>query len=396
MLVLLGVVAAGVGLSWLPAFASPHQATATFSMDSQLRRVAAALVDPQGSAAWHVLRGLACLALCASVVCLSCLVPLHGGLTGLIAHAPAEAVLMLGGWLPIGGYFAGRFLVGLLPGLASVWSPLLVWLGAGSAVYASLAMWKQTAFRHALAWWSVGQSGLWTAAIASMSRTGMIGGLLLACAHGVTLGCATALLKGGAPRRPYGRCEDSTIDTSRPTRSVGAMTAILAAMGLPGLALFAAQVVALVGLFRSHATAGLACWFALLLSSTVWLRWIISQPISRTRGSGLRPPSLEEHISASDRPLPHDTAEPGSQAERHVPAGFCGAPTTFRDSATKLATTAALLAALAVGVQPQAIVERIEPDLPRWLPVRRMEASALRSNPAGLRNQAQQPEWHRR
>ncbi|MEU8381247.1 NADH-quinone oxidoreductase subunit M [Streptosporangium sp. NPDC048865] len=182
--------------------------------------------------------------------------PLHTWLPDAHTEAPTVgSVLLAGVLLKMGTYGFVRVAIPILPDGAAATAP---WLGAFAVVgivYGSLACLAQRDLKRMIAYSSVGHMGFVLLGFATLTPVGINGALFGNIAHGLI----TALLffVAGAIKERYGTSDMPALGGGMLTRLphlASLLTfACVASLGLPGLAGFWGEMLALLGAFEPAA-----------------------------------------------------------------------------------------------------------------------------------------------
>ncbi len=181
------------------------------------------------------------------------LFPLHTWLPDAHSEAPAPVSAILAGvLLKMGGYGLLRMNVELLPEAHQNFAPLLAILGVIGILYGSLAAWAQTNLKRRIAYSSVAQMGFVLVGIASVSTLGINGALLQMISHGL-IAAFLFLLIGAL----YERIKTLKLDQmgglgqQLPVTFAFFTTGSMAALALPGLSGFVAELMIFLGFTTS-------------------------------------------------------------------------------------------------------------------------------------------------
>ncbi|WP_433371667.1 complex I subunit 4 family protein [Streptosporangium sp. CA-115845] len=179
--------------------------------------------------------------------------PLHTWLPDAHTEAPTVgSVLLAGVLLKMGTYGFARIAIPVLPDGAAAVAP---WLGAFAVIgiiYGSLACLAQRDLKRMIAYSSVGHMGFVLLGFATLTPVGINGALFGNIAHGLI----TALLffVAGAIKERYGTSDMPALGGGMLTRlpHLGSLLtfACVASLGLPGLAGFWGEMLALLGAFE--------------------------------------------------------------------------------------------------------------------------------------------------
>ncbi len=197
--------------------------------------------------------------------------PLHTWLPDAHTEAPTVgSVLLAGILLKMGTYGFVRIALPILPEAARTWAPVLGVLGATAIVYGSLCCLAQRDVKRLIAYSSVGHMGFVMLGIATLTPAGINAAVFGMVAHGVITGMLFFL--AGSMHERYHTRDIVELGGGMATlmpRLAGVFTlTCIASLGLPGLAGFWGEILALVAawnpapglslpLFRSLAAVGL-------------------------------------------------------------------------------------------------------------------------------------------
>ncbi|REE98073.1 NADH dehydrogenase subunit M [Thermomonospora umbrina] len=179
--------------------------------------------------------------------------PLHTWLPDAHTQAPTVgSVLLAGVLLKMGTYGFVRIALPVAPEGAEVWAPWLGLLAVIGIVYGSLACLAQRDLKRLIAYSSVGHMGFVLLGIATLSPVGVNAALFGNVAHGLITGLLF-FLAGGIKER-YGTGELASLGggmlTTAPRLAAFLTFASVASLGLPGLAGFWGEALALLGAYR--------------------------------------------------------------------------------------------------------------------------------------------------
>ncbi|MFB7944898.1 NuoM family protein [Kitasatospora phosalacinea] len=221
-----------------------------------------ALADAHGSGLSHGTQLIAALAILVGLAVKAPAWPLHSWLPDAHTAAPtAGSVLLAGVMLKMGTYGLVRVLLPVVPDGTATFAPYLGAFAAVGIVYGSLAclaLARKGAkgdLKRLIAYSSVGHMGFVLLGIASLTPTGLNGALFANIAHGLITGLLFFVV--GAVKDRYGTADLDTLAGAtgaalygRAPR-IGALLAFaaVASLGLPGLAGFWGELLAMYGAF---------------------------------------------------------------------------------------------------------------------------------------------------
>jgi NADH-quinone oxidoreductase subunit M len=178
--------------------------------------------------------------------------PLHSWLPDAHTQAPTVgSVLLAGVLLKMGTYGLIRIAVPVLPVGAQALAPVLGALGVAGIVYAALACLAQRDLKRLIAFSSVGHMGFVLLGVATLTPVGLNAALFGNVAHGLITGLLFFL--AGAVKERYGSTDIAHIGGgllgTAPHLGGLLVLAAVASLGLPGLAGFWGEALALLAAF---------------------------------------------------------------------------------------------------------------------------------------------------
>ncbi len=201
--------------------------------------------------------------------------PLHGWLPLAHVEAPTPVSIMLSGLLlKLGAYGLIRIST-LLPDGLAWFAPVLLILGFINIVYGALLAWRQTDLKAMVAFSSIDHMGFVLVGIAALNAVGFTGALLMMLTHGV-ITAALFFLVGVIYDRAHTRelPELGGLAARIPLYSTFMSLALLASMGLPGLAQFVSELHVLIGAFQRWGLWTLVAGAGILVTAAYSLRTI--------------------------------------------------------------------------------------------------------------------------
>jgi NADH-quinone oxidoreductase subunit M len=223
--------------------------------------------------------------------------PLHTWLPDAHTAAPTVgSVLLAGVLLKMGTYGMVRIALPVLPAGSATVAPYLGALGVVGIVYGSLACLGQRDLKRLVAFSSVGHMGFVLLGIATLSPVGVNGALYANVAHGLITGLLFFLV-GGVKER-HGTTDLGQLPRSLYARAprLGGLLAFaaVASLGLPGLAGFWGEFLAMAGAFRPADVLHRAPFLVLLAVAalgTVLTAYYLLRMVRRVdQGDGTGPP----------------------------------------------------------------------------------------------------------
>lgn len=178
--------------------------------------------------------------------------PLHNWSPDGYASAPTAVSMLHGGVLKAtGAYAALRFGIQLMPQGASYWLPMVVFLCLANVIYAGSVAFRQKDLKYIIGFASVAHLGLVLLGLCAMNVYGLNGAGYELFAGGVMTGLMFALV-GMVYERAHVRDTDKLDGLARvmPLAAVGFVIGSLAAMGMPGLPGFVAEIQIFMGLWQ--------------------------------------------------------------------------------------------------------------------------------------------------
>jgi NADH-quinone oxidoreductase subunit M len=182
--------------------------------------------------------------------------PLHTWLPDAHTEAPTVgSVLLAGVLLKMGTYGFIRIALPMAPSGARTWAPWLGLLAVAGIIYGSLACLAQRELKRMIAFSSVGHMGFVLLGIATLTPVGVNAALFGNVAHGLITGLLFFL--AGSIKERYGTGDLDALGggmLTRVPRLASILTfACVAGLGLPGLAGFWGEMLALLGAYRPSA-----------------------------------------------------------------------------------------------------------------------------------------------
>ncbi len=253
----------GSGLMVL-GFLFVHANTGTFDLTE--------LAVRGGRGIGHDAQVIAALAIGLGLAVKSPLWPLHTWLPDAHAKAPTiGSVLLAGVLLKMGSYGFIRVWLPVVPDGVRVLAPYLAGLATVGIVYAALACFLQRDLKRLVAYSSVGHMGFVLLGIATLTPVGVNGALFAGVAHGLITGLLFFL--AGAITDRHGTGDLAGLGSGlyvRTPRLGGVFVfAAVASLGLPGLAGFWGEMLALFGAYGPGAALERTTYLVLMVVAGV-------------------------------------------------------------------------------------------------------------------------------
>jgi NADH-quinone oxidoreductase subunit M len=201
--------------------------------------------------------------------------PLHGWLPLAHVEAPSPVSILLSGVLLKMGAYGLLRVVAMLPEATLALQPLLAGIALVSIVYGGLLAWRQSDLKAMIAYSSVSHMGVVLLGISALNEIGLMGAVLQMTAHGLMAG-ALFLLIGLLYERTHSRevADYGALIRVTPRFAVFITLALLAGMGMPGLAGFVAELHVLIGGFQQWGWLMLLASLGVLISAAYAMRTI--------------------------------------------------------------------------------------------------------------------------
>ena len=201
--------------------------------------------------------------------------PLHGWLPLAHVQAPTPVSIMLSGvLLKLGAYGILRVADALPLGLRA-FLPWLFALALINILYGAFLAFRQTDLKAIVAFSSISHMGFVLLGIAALNVTGVSGAVFMMLAHGIITG-GLFLLVGIIYERTHTMDigQLSGLSGQVPVYAGITVLALLASMGLPGLAQFVGEFQTLIGAFERWGLFVLFASLGILVTATFTLRVI--------------------------------------------------------------------------------------------------------------------------
>jgi NADH-quinone oxidoreductase subunit M len=207
-------------------------------------------------------------------------VPLHSWLLDVYVSSPISTNVVLSGVLPkLGTYGLIKIALPLLPQGVDPFLPFIAAFGAINIIYGAFVAFLQPDLKALVAFSSIGTLGFILLGAASGNAVGLNGAVLQQVTHGIYSPLLFLLVGIIAARTGTRRIADLGGLAARMPWA-GALLAMgaLAAMGLPGLAVFASEFMSIMGGFAAFPAQGLLACLGIVLSA-MYLLYMLSRTV---------------------------------------------------------------------------------------------------------------------
>jgi len=205
-------------------------------------------------------------------------VPLHNWLPDAHTEAPTAGSLILAALLlKTGAYGLLRFIVPLFPSASVTFAPVGMLLGVIGILYGAKLAFAQTDLKRLVAYTSVSHMGFVILGVFSFNELAYQGVVIQMIAHGISTG-ALFILVGQLYERIHTRDINKMGGLWEKAPVMGAIGLIfsMASLGLPGLGNFIAELLILIGVFKSNIM--MSCLASLgLIAATIYSLRIVQK-----------------------------------------------------------------------------------------------------------------------
>jgi NADH-quinone oxidoreductase subunit M len=207
-------------------------------------------------------------------------VPLHSWLLDVYVSSPTSTNVVLSGVLPkLGTYGLIKIAIPLLPQGVEPFLGLLAALGVVNIIYGSFVAFLQPDLKALVAYSSIGTLGFILLGAASGNAVGLNGAVFQQVSHGLYSALLFILVGIIAARTGTRRISDLGGLASRMPWAGGLLAlGALAAMGLPGLAVFVSEFMSVMGGYETFPVQGVLAALGIILSA-MYLLYMLARVI---------------------------------------------------------------------------------------------------------------------
>jgi NADH-quinone oxidoreductase subunit M len=219
-------------------------------------------------------------------------VPLHGWLLDVYVSSPTSTNVVLSGILPkLGTYGLIRIAIPLLPEGVEPFLPFLAVLGVVNILYGSFVAFLQPDLKALVAYSSIGTLGFILLGAASGNAVGLNGAVFQQVSHGLYSALLFILVGVIAARTGTRRISELGGLAARMPWAGGLLAlGALAAMGLPGLAVFVSEFMSIMGGYEAFPVQGVLAALGIVFSAMYLLYMlarVIFGPVERPAYEGI-------------------------------------------------------------------------------------------------------------
>ena len=199
--------------------------------------------------------------------------PLHSWMPDAYVQSPSSGSVLIAGLMSkVGIYGFIRFAIPLFHDLGEQYAPLIMALAAVAVIYGAMIATVQKELKRMVAFFSFSHVGLILIGLFSMNTNGVEGAILQMANHAIIVSALFIVVGIINDRRNTTEIEDfGGIGSVVPKLSSLFMVTILAAVGLPGLNGFVAEMLIIFGVFDKSILFGILATSAALLGAICML-----------------------------------------------------------------------------------------------------------------------------
>jgi NADH-quinone oxidoreductase subunit M len=207
-------------------------------------------------------------------------VPLHSWLLDVYVSSPTSTNVLLSGVLPkLGTYGLIKVAIPLLPQGVEPFLPYVAAFGVINIIYGSFVAFLQPDLKALVAYSSIGTLGFILLGAASGNAVGLNGAVFQQVSHGLYSALLFILVGVIAARTGTRRIEELGGLAARMPWAGGLLAlGALAAMGLPGLAVFVSEFMSIMGVYATFPVQGVLAALGIILSA-MYLLYMLARVI---------------------------------------------------------------------------------------------------------------------
>jgi NADH-quinone oxidoreductase subunit M len=207
-------------------------------------------------------------------------VPLHGWLLDVYVSSPISTNVVLSGILPkLGTYGLIKVAIPLLPAGVQPFLPYLAVFGAINIIYGAFVAFLQPDLKALVAYSSIGTLGFILLGAASGNAVGLNGAVLQQVTHGLYSALLFVLVGVIAARTGTRRIRELGGLAARMPWAGGLLAlGAMAAMGLPGLAVFVSEFMSIMGGYDAYPVQGILAALGIVLSA-MYLLYMLARVV---------------------------------------------------------------------------------------------------------------------
>jgi NADH-quinone oxidoreductase subunit M len=269
--------------------------------------------------------------------------PLHTWApTGHVAAPTAGSMLLAGIVMKLGAYGGLRVAMNIFPQGFQMWRNSIAVLAVIGIVYAAAVALRQRDLKFVIGYSSVSHMGFVLLGLATANALGVSGAVLQMFSHGIIGALLFAIAGTMIYRRTHTRDLDAlslmNLSRSLPLAAVAFVIASAASMGIPGFSGFAAEIIILIGAWKSYPAAAWITGMGMVLVAAFTLR-ALKKTLFDTVGTTAV--SSPEFLAAASNVPPMEAIT----LPEKVGAGLL------------------IFTTLAVGIYPKLLLDRIQPAI---------------------------------
>jgi len=207
-------------------------------------------------------------------------VPLHGWLLDVYVSSPISTNVVLSGILPkLGTYGLIKVAIPLLPAGVEPFLPYLAAFGVINIIYGAFVAFMQPDLKALVAYSSIGTLGFILLGAASGNAVGLNGAVLQQVTHGLYSALLFVLVGVIATRTGTRKIRDLGGLAARMPWAGGLLAlGAMAAMGLPGLAVFVSEFMSIMGGYDAYPVQGILAALGIVLSA-MYLLYMLARVV---------------------------------------------------------------------------------------------------------------------